>query len=62
MTPLLNADQAAEYLGITTKYKRQTLIRMVRQGRIRAILISEKQGYRFHPKALEDAVRMGGLK
>lgn len=57
-----DSKQAIEFLGITGTYKNQALQRMVRKGTLRGLLLSRKQGYRFHRKALEDALLMGTKK
>lgn len=59
---LMDSKAAAEFLGITSKFAVQTLHKMVRAGKVRGLLLNRKQGYRFHRKALEDAVLLGGLK
>lgn len=59
---IFDCKTAAEFLGITCKQPERAIIRMVHAGRIRGLLLSRKQGYRFHRKALEDALLVGGKR
>lgn len=59
---LMDSKAAAAFLGIKGKCADQTIERMVRAGKVRALLLTKKQGYRYHRKALEDAVLLGGKK
>lgn len=53
---------AADFLGIKGKRPERAIQKMALKGVIRGVLLSKKHGYRFHQKALEDALILGGKK
>lgn len=59
---IFDCKGAAEFLGITCKRPERAIQKMVYSGRIKGLLLSKKQGYRFHRKALEDALLLGGKR
>lgn len=62
MSVVLTSKDAAEFLKIEGKSPERVIEKMARTGQIRGFLPSRKQGWRFHIKALEDALLLGRLK
>jgi hypothetical protein len=57
---IYNADEVAEILRLVGKFRVQRINRLCRQGVIRAVKPSNKQGWRIHEKSLEDYLLVKG--
>lgn len=56
-----NALEVAEILRLEGKYVTQRINKLCKQGKIRAVKPSHKQGWRIHEQAIEDYLLLRGV-